>query len=834
MLEMALSLLRLAAVYCQTISTPVKRSCPHEPQSWIVNRFFNPLDRVRHDKRFRGSPAGYQHQGRLLDGSDQPLTGSYTMIFQIYEVPVGGAPLWTEDHVGVQVTDGLFTVALGGIVPLSADLLTGGGGGGGGVVRYLQIQIAGQAPISPRTPLSAAPYAVASSSVSGDVVTAPGVLHIFDSDSAATIDIGAETILGKKVAKFKAGAELAGTVNKREVAISADADSASIAIDESGVHVARMAADNESTYTELSGKRPGRPQYGDITLKATGDESRVLMVTDADGDGAPESSVMSSSSATSAKHAINTKGTGSAGRTVRSTTDSTVAASSVEADLDGDGLADNSVASSADATSAKMAINVKGTGSTSRSATLTVSGTPGGSASAACATDVDNDGVPESSVSSSADDVSARMAINTKGTGSNFKSASLTVQASPGGNVSAACATDVDDDEIPNEEITQVCTPTTSGVAIKTKGTGADKDRVVSVSSGTADSTGVVACDVDDDGDGISEFKAQVRVTDEDGDVGSDMRCVADTDDDGVADNEASLRVTPTTSGVAIKTKGTGADANRVVIITGLTALGSSVERCAIDDDGDSVPESEISQILTPTTSSVAIKTKGTGANDNRAASLVCAADLDGDGTVDRSVSTTADSTTAGIAIDEPGVHIAAEARKGWDGTIKGNIAIDESGVHRVLFDSDGNGYFASKVGIGVAVPTHSIDVTGGAYCDGTNWVNASDANVKENFQPVNGSELLDQIEQLAISRWNYKGNTEMAHIGPTAQDFQAIFGVGSDGKSISTIDPAGIALAAAKELRLELKDKTQQLNELQNKVQQLQALVERLLAEKK
>ncbi|MCX6832232.1 MAG: tail fiber domain-containing protein [candidate division Zixibacteria bacterium] len=779
---------------------------------------------------FAGVPLVTSYQGRLLDGSDQPLTGSYTMIFQIYEVPVGGAPLWTEDHVGVQVTDGLFSVALGATVPLSADLLTGGGGGGGGVVRYLQIQIAGQPPISPRTPLSAAPYAVASSSVSGDVVTAPGALHMFDADSAATIDMGTEIIAGKKVAKFKAGSELAGTVNKREVAISADADSASIAIDESEVHVARMAADNESTYTELSGKRPGRPQYGDITLKANGDESRVLMVTDVDGDGAPESSVMSSSSATSAKHAINTKGTGSAGRTVRSTTDSTVAASSVEADLDGDGLADNSVASSADATSAKMAINVKGTGSTSRSATLTVSGTPGGSASAACATDVDNDGVPESSVSSSADDVSARMAINTKGTGSNFKSASLTVQASPGGNVSAACATDVDDDGIPNEEITQVCTPTTSGVAIKTKGTGADKDRVVSVSSGTADSTGVVACDVDDDGDGISEFKAQVRVTDEDGDVGSDMRCVADTDDDGVADNEASLRVTPTTSGVAIKTKGTGADANRKENIDLRTSLGSASAVLDIDDDGDSVPESEISQILTPTTSGVAIKTKGTGANDNRAASLVCAADLDGDGTVDRSVSTTADSTTAGIAIDEPGVQIAMKVVN--HGVVKGNIIVN-NGNRMIDLDSDGDGFFDHGIGVGVDA-THRIDVAGGAYCDGTNWVNASDANVKENFQPVNGSELLDQIEQLAISRWNYKGNADMAHIGPTAQDFQAIFGVGSDGKSISTIDPAGIALAAAKELRIELKDKTQQLNELQNKVQQLQALVERLLAEKK
>ena len=35
------------------------------------------------------------------------------------------------------------------------------------------------------------------------------------------------------------------------------------------------------------------------------------------------------------------------------------------------------------------------------------------------------------------------------------------------------------------------------------------------------------------------------------------------------------------------------------------------------DSDGDTVPESEIDQIVTPTTAGVAIKTKGTGADPN-------------------------------------------------------------------------------------------------------------------------------------------------------------------------------------------------------------------------
>ncbi|MCX6832194.1 MAG: hypothetical protein NT028_08700, partial [candidate division Zixibacteria bacterium] len=145
-------------------------------------------------------PIVMSHQGRLLDASDHPLTGTYTLTYSIYEVPTGGAPLWTEDHAGVSVIDGLFSVELGATVPLSADVLSGSGGGGGGatVVRYLQIQVSGQSPISPRTQLLASPYAVASSRVSGDIETGPGSMAINDGihDRAIVRSLGSVTYVG--------------------------------------------------------------------------------------------------------------------------------------------------------------------------------------------------------------------------------------------------------------------------------------------------------------------------------------------------------------------------------------------------------------------------------------------------------------------------------------------------------------------------------------------------------------------------------------------------------------------------------------------------------------
>jgi hypothetical protein len=75
-------------------------------------------------------------------------------------------------------------------------------------------------------------------------------------------------------------------------------------------------------------------------------------------------------------------------------------------------------------------------------------------------------------------------------------------------------------------------------------------------------------------------------------------------------------------------------------------------------------------------------------------------------------------------------------------------------------------------------------------------WTNASDRNLKENFTSVAPGTILGNIMQLPITQWNYKvENASVKHLGPVAQDFFALFGLGGSDTSISTIDPAGIAL---------------------------------------
>ena len=118
--------------------------------------------------------------------------------------------------------------------------------------------------------------------------------------------------------------------------------------------------------------------------------------------------------------------------------------------------------------------------------------------------------------------------------------------------------------------------------------------------------------------------------------------------------------------------------------------------------------------------------------------------------------------------------------------------------------------FMGGNVGIGTATPTLGpLQMASGAYVTtGGVWTNASDRKLKENFTPVDPVDVLNKIDTLPITQWNYKSeNSSIKHIGPVAQDFHAIFGLGNDDTSISTIDPAGVALLGIQALSKQLQN---------------------------
>jgi hypothetical protein len=110
----------------------------------------------------------------------------------------------------------------------------------------------------------------------------------------------------------------------------------------------------------------------------------------------------------------------------------------------------------------------------------------------------------------------------------------------------------------------------------------------------------------------------------------------------------------------------------------------------------------------------------------------------------------------------------------------------------------------------------------------------SSDKTQKENFQPVDGEEVLRKIRGFELSSWNFIGHDpkEFRHYGPMAQDFFAAFGQDGVGRigsetTINSGDMAGILMIAVQALEkrtAELKQKEAQLAMLQSKVEQLEA----------
>jgi len=131
-------------------------------------------------------------------------------------------------------------------------------------------------------------------------------------------------------------------------------------------------------------------------------------------------------------------------------------------------------------------------------------------------------------------------------------------------------------------------------------------------------------------------------------------------------------------------------------------------------------------------------------------------------------------------------------------------------------------GVSAPVSGSALVVGSNSSNGNGAYLTTGGVWTNASDRTKKENFQTLDDNELLAKIDQLSVTRWNYKGLHE-EHIGPVAQDFYRIFQVGSDDKAISTIDPSGIALAGIQGLHQKIRDQQSEIDSLKMLLQQQQ-----------
>jgi hypothetical protein len=118
-------------------------------------------------------------------------------------------------------------------------------------------------------------------------------------------------------------------------------------------------------------------------------------------------------------------------------------------------------------------------------------------------------------------------------------------------------------------------------------------------------------------------------------------------------------------------------------------------------------------------------------------------------------------------------------------------------------FGSLGPNGFNVRAAGGVQFFTNAAATLGAALApNATAWSVLSDARIKENFRALAPEDLLAKLAAMPVEEWNYIAQgPAIRHIGPTAQDFHAAFGLGEDPLRISTLDADGVALAAIQAL---------------------------------
>jgi hypothetical protein len=124
------------------------------------------------------------------------------------------------------------------------------------------------------------------------------------------------------------------------------------------------------------------------------------------------------------------------------------------------------------------------------------------------------------------------------------------------------------------------------------------------------------------------------------------------------------------------------------------------------------------------------------------------------------------------------------------------NAALSYATGFPPMNQSGGNGAMLGAAGIGAA----------GSILSMLPWAAMfSDKNLKEDITPIDVNEVLKGVRNIDVNRWKYI-KSDAKHMGPMAQDFKEMFGVG-DGHIIMTVDAVGVLYGAIQALATKVEE---------------------------
>jgi hypothetical protein len=206
------------------------------------------------------------------------------------------------------------------------------------------------------------------------------------------------------------------------------------------------------------------------------------------------------------------------------------------------------------------------------------------------------------------------------------------------------------------------------------------------------------------------------------------------------------------------------------------------------------------------------------------------------------------DNTASGAASVAMGYHAHTNARQGaFVFSDRSSVDTLRAGVNHSANWRVSGGFrvfTSSNLSTGVTIQSGSvtsnwgqsnavISTSTGAYLSTSGvWTNTSDANRKHLFENVAGEDVLTRLRSIPIRSWSYRSDAEdIRHLGPTAQDFRAAFGLGNDDVTIGTVDADGVSLAGVQALDRRTLAQQAEIEALRAENADLRARLERIEA---
>lgn len=103
------------------------------------------------------------------------------------------------------------------------------------------------------------------------------------------------------------------------------------------------------------------------------------------------------------------------------------------------------------------------------------------------------------------------------------------------------------------------------------------------------------------------------------------------------------------------------------------------------------------------------------------------------------------------------------------------------------------------RIGIGVSSPSYLLHLSGGAYSNGTSWVNSSSRELKENIKALSSNEAMTAFSELQPVKFNYKTNKNEESLGFIAEDVPQLLAT-NDRKGMDPMDVVAVLTKVVQE----------------------------------